>query len=157
MIFVEVLPTRPPVYRFGCECGWTKEIEENSMSNVFKDAREFTDLYNEKTGNSSKGKIDVPFIKKMISDEVQELEEAKDETEQVDALLDATYYIVQHLASTGLKMEPIWDLIHKANMTKFGEGGYKRDDGKWMKPPDFVAPDDDIRKEIEIQRNESKN
>ena len=85
-------------------------------------------------------------------------------TEEVDALLDATCtfpfstlrfprtapltgraraadYILQHLATTGLDVRPVWSLIHSANMSKFGEGGYLREDGKWMKPPNFVAPD----------------
>jgi hypothetical protein len=30
-------------------------------------------------------------------------------------------------------------------MTKFGEGGWMREDGKWMKPADFSPPDDKIR------------
>ena len=38
-------------------------------------------------------------------------------------------------------------------MTKFGPGGYKREDGKWCKPPDFIHPDDEIREEILRQRS----
>ena len=50
-------------------------------------------------------------------------------------------------------MRPIWSRIHRANMEKFGPGGYKRErDGKWMKPPNFHHPDDDIRREIANQR-----
>jgi len=85
-------------------------------------------------------------------DELKELDEAKDEAEQVDALLDAVYYIFDHLAKTGLNIRFIWELIHKANMTKFGPGGHKREDGKWCKPKDFVAPDEAIRQEIARQR-----
>ena len=119
---------------------------------MFNDCQKFTKLYNEKTGKSSSGKIDRKFIRKMVLDELDELDEAKDEAEEVDALLDATYYILQHLATTGLDINPIWKLIHSANMTKF-EKGYKRADGKWMKPKDFKPPDDNIRKEIEKQRH----
>jgi len=31
--------------------------------------------------------------------------------------------------------------VDENNLTKFGPGSYKREDGKWMKPPDFVGPD----------------
>jgi predicted HAD superfamily Cof-like phosphohydrolase len=119
---------------------------------VFADCEAFTRLYQEKTGAATGPKlIDVNFITKMVQDELEELAEAKDEAEQVDALLDACYYILQHLATTGLNPRPIWKLIHDANLTKF-EKGYRREDGKFMKPPDFVPPDDEIRLEIAKQR-----
>jgi predicted HAD superfamily Cof-like phosphohydrolase len=119
----------------------------------FGDCKEFGELYNKRTGKHFSGKINRKFIRQMVIDELDELDEAKDEAEEVDALLDATYYILHHLAGTGLDIRPVWKLIHKANMTKFGPGGYKREDGKWCKPPDFVPPDDDIRKEIARQRS----
>jgi hypothetical protein len=113
---------------------------------------EFSQRYNEKTGSHFKGKVDREFIIRMVYDELEELKEAKDEAEEVDALLDATYYILNHLAGTGLDIRPIWTMIHKANMTKFGPGGYKNEIGKWCKPKDFVPPDDQIRQEIKNQR-----
>lgn len=87
----------------------------------------------------------------MVLYELNELDEAKDEAEEIDALLDATYYILHHLSGTGLDIRPIWNLIHMANMTKFGPGGYKNKIGKWYKPKDFIPPDDNIRKEIKKQ------
>lgn len=42
----------------------------------------------------------------------------------------------------------IWNLIHDANMKKFGPGG-RLEGKKWIKPDDFKAPDDDIQKVIE--------
>lgn len=116
------------------------------------DCEEFTRLYVQKTKKVFSGKIDRAFIRQMVIDELDELMEAKDETEEVDALLDAVYYILQHLATTDLDVRPIWNMIHKANMTKFGEGGRMAENGKWLKPPNFVPPDEEIRKEIENQR-----
>ena len=116
------------------------------------DCEEFTKLYMEKTKKVFSGKIDRAFIRQMVMDELEELMEAKDEAEEVDALLDAVYYIFQHLATTKLDVRPIWRLIHNANMTKFGEGGKMAENGKWLKPPNFVPPDEEIRKEIQMQR-----
>ena len=124
---------------------------------MFGDCQEFACLFSERTGNHFSGKIDREFIIKMVNDELEELRQAKDETEEVDALLDAVYYILNHLATTGLDIRPVWKLIHDANMTKFGPGGYKREDGKWCKPPNSVPPDDEIRKVIENQRRLDKN
>lgn len=118
---------------------------------MFSNCLEFTKARNSKLGLSTgTSKIDRKFITKMVMDELEELKEAKDVTEEVDALLDATYYILQHLSNTGLDIMPIWNLIHKANMTKF-EKGYLDEQGKWCKPKDFVPPDEDIRKEITRQ------
>lgn len=121
---------------------------------IFTDAATFTAEYNLKTGKKSGGKINREFITKMVMDELEELKNAQDETEEVDALLDAMYYIAQHLATTGLDCRPIWKLIHHANMSKFGAGGYvDPKTGKWMKPLSFVAPDEAIRQEIQRQRS----
>ncbi len=73
-------------------------------------------------------------------------------TEQVNLIGLMVETCLFELAKTGLDIRPIWNLIHQANMTKFGPGGYLRDDGKWMKPPDFVAPDSEIVNEIRRQR-----
>ena len=98
---------------------------DSKVPDMFGDCKEFGELYNKRTGNHFSGKINKKFIRQMVLDELDELDEAKDEAEEVDALLDATYYILHHLSGTGLDIRPIWNLIHKANMTKFGPGGYK--------------------------------
>lgn len=131
-----------------------KKNREYSIMSWYDDCVQFTRLMEEKTGKKMEKKIDRAFIMKMVQDEMKELEEAKDMTEEVDALLDTVYYILQHLSRTGLDMNPIWKFIHKANMTKF-EKGYMREDGKWMKPDDFQPPDEDIRKEIHKQEKKT--
>lgn len=47
-----------------------------------------------------------------------------------------------------LNSRHIWNLIHAANMTKFGPGG-RLEGEKWIKPADFKAPDADIQQFIE--------
>lgn len=131
---------------------------KTNYPDMFGDCKEFGELYNIRTGKHFKGKIDRKFIRQMVVDELDELDEAKDEAAEVDALLDATYYILHHLSGTGLDIRPIWKLIHLANMKKFGPGGHVNEIGKWVKPSNFVSPDDDIRSEIKNQReNQEKN
>ena len=128
------------------------ETKNMNYPDMFGDCKEFGELYNKRTGKHFKGKIDRKFIRRMVLDELNELDEAKDEAEEVDALLDATYYILHHLSSTGLDIRPIWNRIHLANMTKFGPGGKMLPSGKWSKCSSFVPPDDDILAEIKKQR-----
>ena len=54
----------------------------------------------------------------MILDELDELDEAKDEAEEIDALLDATYYILHHLSGTGLGLGGDKEILITGNAGK---------------------------------------
>jgi predicted HAD superfamily Cof-like phosphohydrolase len=56
-----------------------------------------------------------------------------------DAIVDLIYVLIGMALAYGLDIRPIWDAVHRANMVKVGGG--KREDGKIMKPPGWVAPD----------------
>lgn len=61
--------------------------------------------------------------------------------------------LINIMCRAGIDYFPIWQLVHNANMTKFGPDS-RFENGKLHKGPNFVPPDDDIRKEIERQDNE---
>lgn len=66
----------------------------------------------------------------------------EDLNEQVaDAVADLMYVVLGTAVSWGIDIEPVFEEVHAANMRKFAEGGYRREDGKWMKPSDWVGPD----------------
>lgn len=71
--------------------------------------------------------------------------------EIADGIADQVYVSVGTAIALGIDMQPIWDLVQRANMDKFGPGSWKRDDGKQMKPPGWVSPNEAIAKEIERQ------
>ncbi len=58
-----------------------------------------------------------------------------DLTDIADALGDLLYVVYGTAVSFGIDMEPIFKEIHRSNMTKVG--GYKRKDGKWIKPDTY--------------------
>lgn len=113
----------------------------------------------------------------MILSEVEEHKVAKDEAEKIDAHLDIAFYCANSLARPGateaddfwvraiivsqldrireygIDPEPLIRIVHAANMTKFTLPGGRLENGKWMKPPGFKAPDDDLRAEIQWQRS----
>jgi predicted HAD superfamily Cof-like phosphohydrolase len=68
-----------------------------------------------------------------------------------DSIADISYVNYGAALCYGIDMEPIEEAVQEANMAKFGEGSYKRSDGKWMKPPNWVSPDQFIKDEIERQ------
>jgi predicted HAD superfamily Cof-like phosphohydrolase len=71
---------------------------------------------------------------------ISTLPETVDLVEVYDALLDIQVFTVGSANAYGLKLAPGWDEVHRSNMAKFAPGGYRRDDGKWMKPPSWEPP-----------------
>lgn len=81
----------------------------------------------------------------LIREEADELAAAlaKDDlVETADALADLLYVVYGTALACGIDMTPVFDEVHRSNMTKVG--GHKRADGKWVKPahysPARIAP-----------------
>ena len=68
-----------------------------------------------------------------------------------DGVADTVYVAVGTAVALGIDMTPIWRIVQRANMAKFGPGGYRREDGKWMKPADWKDPQPVLEAEIESQ------
>lgn len=53
-----------------------------------------------------------------------------------DAIADLLYVVLGTAVAWGIDIEPVFDEVHKSNMTKFIDGS-RREDGKWMKGPSY--------------------
>jgi predicted HAD superfamily Cof-like phosphohydrolase len=77
---------------------------------------------------------------RLIQEEFEELKEAMGQ-ENLAAiakeLADLLYVVYGTAVSYGIDMEPVFTEVHRSNMSKIG--GYKREDGKWVKPPTYSA------------------
>jgi predicted HAD superfamily Cof-like phosphohydrolase len=76
--------------------------------------------------------------KRLIQEEFEELQEAMDEKDLpsiAKELADLLYVVYGTAVSLGIDMEPIFKEVHRSNMSKVG--GYKREDGKWVKPSTY--------------------
>ena len=105
--------------------------------------REFTKACNEDLPKTPRllNENDISFIKEMVNDELTELEEAKDLPEQMDALVDAVYYLCDQAVRNGMNLDKIFDIVHKANMSKVVQGKVlRREDGKILKPQGWIDP-----------------
>jgi predicted HAD superfamily Cof-like phosphohydrolase len=105
--------------------------------------REFTKACNDDL--PTKPKLMTPeaiaFIRKMVNDELDELEESTTVIEQADALVDAIYYICDCAVKHGMNLDPLFAIVHGANMQKVVNGKVlKRPDGKVMKPDTWRDP-----------------
>lgn len=87
------------------------------------------------------------------TDAVQKLVAADSEEAELNAMVDVAdaiadlHYVVAGAAiACGLPMAEIQAIVQEANMTKFSlPGGYRREDGKWMKPPGWQPPEPKIK------------
>lgn len=76
--------------------------------------------------------------KRLIQEEFEELQEAMDEKDLpsiAKELADLLYVVYGTAVSLGMDMEPVFKEVHRSNMSKVG--GYKREDGKWVKPATY--------------------
>jgi predicted HAD superfamily Cof-like phosphohydrolase len=77
---------------------------------------------------------------RLIQEEFEELKEAMAREDLVaiaKELADLLYVVYGTAVSYGIDMEPVFREVHRSNMSKIG--GYKREDGKWVKPPTYSA------------------
>ena len=75
---------------------------------------------------------------RLIQEEFEEFQEAmqnKDLSGMAKELADLLYVVYGTAVSLGIDMEPVFKEVHRSNMSKVG--GYKREDGKWVKPSTY--------------------
>ena len=75
---------------------------------------------------------------RLIQEEFDELKEAM-KAENLPGiakeLADLLYVVYGTAVSYGIDVAPVFREVQRSNMSKVG--GYKRDDGKWVKPPTY--------------------
>lgn len=75
---------------------------------------------------------------RLIQEEFDELKQAMAQEELpaiAKELADLLYVVYGTAVSYGIDMVPVFREVHRSNMSKVG--GYKREDGKWVKPPSY--------------------
>ena len=78
---------------------------------------------------------------KLIREEVNELLDGLDDSNLeaiADGAADAIVVILGTCVSYGIDLRPIWNEVHRSNMSKLGGG--KRADGKSLKPEGWQPP-----------------
>ena len=58
-----------------------------------------------------------------------------------DGCADISVVTIGTLVAFGIDDERLLEEVDRANLRKFGPGAHVREDGKWMKPPDWSPPD----------------
>ncbi len=75
---------------------------------------------------------------RLIDEEFDELKESMaggDLAAVAKEMADLLYVVYGTAVSYGIDMDPVFREVHRSNMSKVG--GYKREDGKWVKPATY--------------------
>jgi len=76
----------------------------------------------------------------------------------IDGCCDLSVVLQGCLLACGVPDEPFLECVDQHNLAKFGPGGYRREDGKWIKPPDLKPPNiRQVECEVNQTRKEMKN
>jgi len=91
----------------------------------------------------------------LIWEELQELWNAMYDCNRIgiaDSIGDLLVVVLGTAVAFGMDIEPIFNEIHRSNMTKFIDG-HKREDGKWVKGPSYSPAN--LEPIIKAQQNSS--
>lgn len=104
-------------------------------------------------------KEEIAFVRRMVNDELDELEAATTIGEQADALCDGVYYLLSTAAKYIPSLNPIYDIVHRANVKKVEDRRRVVVDktGKIEKPKGWADPKELIEAEIKRQGNADKD
>ena len=75
---------------------------------------------------------------RLIEEEFDELKESMaggDLAAVAKEMADLLYVVYGTAVSYGIDIDPVFREVHRSNMSKVG--GYKREDGKWVKPATY--------------------
>jgi predicted HAD superfamily Cof-like phosphohydrolase len=89
-----------------------------------------------------------------MDEELLEFYDAKTVVDQADAMIDLIYLAIGTLVELGVKPEPLFEIVHNANMSKIWPDGKARlnpETGKVVKPPGFIRPEPLLEAEIKRQ------
>jgi predicted HAD superfamily Cof-like phosphohydrolase len=112
------------------------------MTNPFQDQTKFMTACDQTVCEINATQFSL--YKNLIEEEVQELRDAKDQTEQLDALVDILVVTIGAINSMGADGEGAWKEVMRTNFAKIDEHTgkvRKREDGKVLKPEGWQPPD----------------
>jgi predicted HAD superfamily Cof-like phosphohydrolase len=80
-------------------------------------------------------------IDRSVENYLQNCQRQEPDLEKViDGCSDLKVVVTGTLSAFGVPDKAFQEEVDSNNLKKFGPGGYRRDDGKWVKPPDHQPP-----------------
>ncbi len=111
------------------------------MTNPFQDQEKFMRACDQSVGEINAAQFGL--YKKLIEEEFIELQDAKSQLDQLDALIDILVVTIGAIHSMGADGEGAWNEVMRTNFAKIDEETgkvNKREDGKVLKPEGWQPP-----------------
>lgn len=111
------------------------------MSNPFRDQEKFMRACDQTVDEINAGQFGL--YKKLIDEEFKELQTAKTQLEELDALIDILVVTIGAIHSMGADAEGAWKEVMRTNFAKIDKDTgkvRKREDGKVLKPQGWEPP-----------------
>ena len=112
------------------------------QTNPFKDQTDFMSACDQTVDSYNQTQFEL--YKNLIKEEFEELQEAYDMEQELDALIDILVVTIGAINSMGADGEGAWNEVMRTNFAKIDpETGKvrKRSDGKILKPDNWQAPE----------------
>lgn len=111
------------------------------MSDIFEDQRKFMRACGQSVDEFHQQQFDL--YRELIREETQELADAQDPTQQLDALIDILVVTAGAIHSMGVDAPGAWKEVMRSNFAKIDPRTGKvqrREDGKILKPANWEPP-----------------
>lgn len=83
-----------------------------------------------------------------LREEIEEFLNATDIVGQADAIIDLVYFALGTMVEMGTDAEPLFDVVHIANMRKAERPTARPSDGKLLKPTGWLSPEPELAKSV---------
>jgi predicted HAD superfamily Cof-like phosphohydrolase len=131
------------------------------LTEAFEAVKAFHMAFNHPVNESQPSRLN--FERKMarsswMQEELDEYNDAKNMTEEADALIDLIYFAIGTFVEMGLDPSYIFDIVQEANMSKLFPDGkpHYNTQNKVIKPKEWISPNLKIRDYIESLCDVSK-
>lgn len=111
------------------------------VKSPFEDQRAFMEAF--QSHLIGKPEEHYALYRKLIAEELKELDDAVTAEEHLDAIIDLLYVVIGAGNALGYNLQAAWDEVHRTNMAKLGPDGkpiLRESDGKVLKPEGWVPP-----------------
>jgi len=121
------------------------ELVRNFMAHTYQPVAECPEMLKSSRSN---------LRAKWMIEEILEFTKAESVYEQADAIMDLIYFSLGTLVEMGVPPQPLFDVIHDANMRKrLHNGSIVVVDNKVAKPPEWRHPWEEIKEIIDARKS----
>lgn len=136
------------------------DLENSTAVRPYEMVREFHERFGHKVGPSPAPLSAAERLVRagFLREELQEFVDADDLVDQVDAMIDLLYIAYGNLVMMGVEPTRVFEAVHAANMNKLWPDGrprWREDNGKVIKPLNWVGPEAEIEQELARQRDKA--